>query len=213
MRASRALRILAGTSQAETAAFAAGEYDNVFAAASDCGLPLFVAISGNAHLLPRYLEKFRDVKIIVDHCGMPPSRPIRYAIAKMEALPDSEEYWSKFGDVPLPESLERVLLLSAYPNVAIKWAHSSAIFEAPAYPNEAARPFLRSILNAFGANRVMWASDISTLSTGETWAEVLFSVVNNPDLSKLDREHFLGRSVRDWLNWEYDGVADETPAR
>jgi predicted TIM-barrel fold metal-dependent hydrolase len=201
-RFARGLRILVGTNRAETAAFAQGAYDDVFAAASECGLPLFVAISGNAHLLTHYLEQFREVKVIVDHCGMPPSRQIRPAIAKMEGLPDSNEYWSKFGDEPLHEALEKIVGLSAYPNVAIKWAHASAIFADLVYPNEAVRPYLRTVLEAFGADRVMWASDYSTLPTGETWAEVLFSIINNPDLSKRERECVLGGTARQWLNWK-----------
>jgi L-fuconolactonase len=209
-RFARALRILVGTNRTETAAFAAGGYDHVFAAAADCGLPLFVAISGNAQLLTRYLEKFPEVKVIVDHCGMPPSRLVRGAIAKMEGLPDSEEYWSRFGAVPLRESLQKVLSLATYPNVALKWAHSSAIFEDPAYPNQSVRPFLRDVLSAFGASRVMWASDISTLATGETWAQVLFSVIGNSDLSTADREDLLGRTARHWLDWEYEGAALES---
>jgi L-fuconolactonase len=196
-----ALRILAGSSRTEVAAFGAGDYDEVFAAAGDCGLPIFAAISGHTELLTRYLNKFPDVKVIVDHCGTPPSRSIRELLAKMEALPDSAEYWAKLGDRPMTEAIANVIKLADYPNVAIKWAHSSAIFAAPGYPNEGARPYLRKLLNAFGANRVLWASDYTTLPTGETWAEVLFAVINNPELSTSEREQLLGSTIRTWLNW------------
>lgn len=198
----RALRILPGITRAEAAAFAAGEYDGIFAAACECGLPVFAAISGNTQLLPRYLEKFPDIKLIVDHCGMPPSKLIRAAIAQLEGLPDSAEYWSRMDDVPLMASLDNVLRLADWPNVGLKWAHASAIFEAPAFPNDALRPILRKVLNAFGAERVMWASDITAIQTGESWAEVLFSLRSNPDLSSQEREDLLGRTARRWLSWD-----------
>lgn len=197
----RALRLLVGTDRTERAAFAAGEYDEAFAAAADAGLPIFLAISGHAEMLPPYLRKFPSVKVIVDHCGMPPSKAIRPLIAQMEGLPDSEAYWARLGEVPLSESLGKVLSLADFPNVALKWAHASAIFEAPVYPNEDVRPYLRRALDAFGAERVMWGSDITALPTGETWAQVLFSVVDNPDLSEGERGQLLGGAARAWLDW------------
>jgi len=197
----RALRIPVGMTRAETAAFAAGAYDEVFAAAADNGLPIFVGTMGHTHLLERYLKKFPAVKVIVDHCGVPPSKSLRPIIARMEGLPDSAEYWAKFGDEPLPELLDKVLALADFPNLALKWAHYSAVFEAPAYPNAAARPYLRKAISAFGAGRLMWASDFSALPTGESWGEVLFSMINNPDLSATEREQILGGTAHQWLNW------------
>jgi predicted TIM-barrel fold metal-dependent hydrolase len=159
--------------------------------------------------LTRYLEKFPGVKVIIDHCGMPPSKLMRSAIAHMEGLPDSAEYWARVGDKPLMDSLDDVLRMADWPNVALKWAHAAAIFEAPDYPNEALRPILRKALDAFGAERVMWASDKSANQTGETWAELLFSLRNNPDLSDKERDYLLGRTARIWLNWAEGPGAQE----
>ena len=197
----RALRLLPSMNRVEVAAFADGEYDTIFDGGSICGLPVFVAIGGRTHLLARYLEKFPKLTVIVCHCGMPPSPTIRKLLAQMEGLPDSEAYWEGLGNAPLMDSLDKVLRLADYPNVAIKWAHASAIFGVPGYPNEALRPYLRRMLDAFGAERLMWASDYSTIPTGETWAELLFSVRNNPDLTDAERESLLGGTARRWLNW------------
>ncbi len=197
----RALRIPVGMTRAETAAFAAGEFDDIFAAAADNGLPIFVGTMGHTYLLERYLRKFSAAKVIVDHCGVPPSRKLRPIIAQMENLPDSAEYWAEFGNEPLSDQLDKVLRIAEFPNVALKWAHYSDVFEVPVYPNEAARPFLRKAIAAFGANRIMWASDFSALPTGESWGEVLFSMINNPDLSATERKLLLGETARQWLNW------------
>lgn len=68
--------------------------------------------------------------------------------------------------------------------------------------NEGARPFLCKTLDAFGTERIMWASDVTVNPTGETWAELLFAIKDNPGLSAEEREYVLGRSARNWLNWE-----------
>ena len=197
----RALRILPGMTRAEARQFAGGAYNDIFTAASECGLPIFTVIGGMTDLLAPYLKKFPDVPVIICHCGMPPGKMIRPAIAALEGLPDSSEYWANFAAEPLMESLEKVLRIADYPNVALKWAHASSAFGEPGYPHEGLRPYLRRTLDAFGAERIMWASDVTANPTGETWAELLFSIRNNPDLSNDELEGVLGKTARNWLNW------------
>lgn len=198
----RALRITTPMPRSQLAAFAEGAYDSVFAAASEFGFPLFVSLLGHTPLLNRYLEKFPDIKIIIDHCGMPPSMSMVPTITQMEGLPDSQDYWSKLCGAPLEASFDTVLQLAKWDNVALKWAHAPSRLNAAGYPNEGARPFLRKAINAFGAERIMWASDVTVNPTGETWAELLFAIKDNPDLSAQEREYVLGRTARNWLNWE-----------
>jgi L-fuconolactonase len=159
-------------------------------------------IAGHAPLLVPYLQKYSDLKIILCHCGTPPGSRMRSAIAAMEGLPDSKDYWAKVGEEPVEQAFDKVLRMADWPNVALKWAHAPMMFDKPGYPNEGTRPFLRKALNAFGAERVMWASDISANMTGETWAELLFAIRNNPDLSNEEREYILGRTARNWLDWK-----------
>lgn len=198
----RALRISPGMSRAELADLAAGEFDELLAAASDHGFPIFVFLGGHAPLLTRYLQKFPDLKVIVCHCGMPPAGSMLRAIAALEPLPDGADYWTALGQEPLEEAFDKVLRLADFPNVALKWAHAPVMFGAAGYPNAGARPFLRKALDAFGSERVMWASDISFNQTGETWAELLFALRTNPDLSEHERAQLLGRTARTWLNWD-----------
>lgn len=197
----RALRITTPMPRSELTAFAEGAYDNVFAAATEYGLPLFVSLLGHTELLDPYLDKFPGVNVIIDHCGMPPNMAMVPMIARLEGLPDSEDYWSKLSGAPLEESFDRVLRMARWTNVALKWAHAPSRLNAAGYPNEGARPFLRKALDAFGSERVMWASDVTVNPTGESWAELLFAIKDNPDLSAGEREDVLGRSARAWLNW------------
>ena len=197
----RALRISPGMSRSELAALAGGAFDGVFAAAAEYGLPVFAMVAGNADLLVPYLEKFTDLKVILCHCGTPPGARMREAVIHMEGLPDSREYWNKVGEEPIDDAFEKVLRLADRPNVALKWAHAPMMFDDPGYPNAGTRPYLRKALAAFGAERVMWASDISANMTGESWAELLFAIRTNPDLSDAERALVLGGTARQWLGW------------
>lgn len=198
----RALRISPGMSRAETSDFASGVYDELFALASDSGLPVFVQIAGHVGLLGRIIERYPDCRIIICHCGMPPGAKLWPIFARMEGLDDSMDYWRKVGEEPLQQAFDKVLRAAEWSQVALKWAHAPVMFDAAGYPNLAARPFLRKALDAFGAERVMWASDISANQTGESWAELIFSITENPDLSDDEREWLMGRTARNWLNWE-----------
>lgn len=197
----RALRIATPLPRAALAVFAEGGYDSVFAAASEFDLPVFVSLLGHSELLSRYLEKFPSVKIIIDHCGMPPNMSMVPTIVRLEGLSDSEQYWSTLASAPLEESFDNVLRMAEWPNVALKWAHAPSRLNAAGYPNEGARPFLRKAINAFGAERIMWASDVTVNPTGETWAELLYAIKDNPDLSDEERDNIMGGSARIWLNW------------
>lgn len=197
----RALRITTPMPRSELTAFAEGGYSPVFAAAREFDLPIFVSLLGHNELLVRYLEQFPGVKVIIDHCGMPPNPAMVPTIVQIENLPDSEAYWTALARAPLEDSFGKVLQMAAWPNVALKWAHAPSRLDATGYPNAAARPFLRSAINAFGAERIMWASDITVNPTGETWAELLYAIKDNAELSADERRHILGESARQWLNW------------
>ncbi|MFV8817766.1 amidohydrolase family protein [Haliea sp. E17] len=200
----RALRVSPGMSRAETADFAGGVYDEVFALAAASGLPVFVQIAGHADLLERIIGKYPDVRIVLCHCGMPPGARLWPIFAQMEGLEDSEDYWRRVGEEPLDQAFTKVLRAAQWPQVALKWAHAPVMFNAAGYPNLAARPFLRKALDAFGAERVMWASDISANQTGESWAELIFAISENPEVSAAEREWIMGRTARQWLAWEQE---------
>jgi L-fuconolactonase len=187
----RALRITPGMWPAEVDAFAAGDYAPICAAACDGGLPLFMFVPGRARDVMQYARKFSSLRIVIDHCGLI-SNSMRKAIGA-GGEPSSREAQSA--------AFEEVLALADLPNVALKWAHAPAMFEAPGYPGEGLWPILRKALDRFGADRIMWASDVSANQTGESWAMLLFGVLGNPDLSPAERTALLGGTVRAWLNW------------
>jgi len=185
----RALRITPGMWPAEVEAFAAGDYEAIFAQACDAALPVFVFAPGQALALATYARKFPGLRIVADHCGVW-SNAMRRTLG-LEALERAAQL----------AAFDEVLALADLPNVALKWAHAPAMFETPGWPGEGLRPILRRALDHFGAERVMWASDHTANQTGETWAELLFGMLGNADLSSAEREAVLGGTARGWLAW------------
>lgn len=198
----RALRIAPGLSRTEVSALAEGGYDDLFSAALQSGLTvIFVAIPGNAPALKPSLEKYPDLKFVIDHCGMPTPAASRQKYAELAGsdLPPMGDTSDERGKAV---EFDKVLRLAAeHANVGLKWAHAQRMFGVSGYPFVGLRSYLKKALTSFGAERVMWASDASANQTGETWAELLFWLIDNPDLSTSERTQLLGGTARRWLNW------------
>ena len=186
----RALRVDPGMSPARRKAFAEGGYDHIFKAAAENGLPLFAFAPDNPAAFARAARLFPELKLIIDHCGVF-SNSMRISFAQLPPL-DEAAQMALYGEV---------LALGAYPNLALKWGHSSGMFDKPVWPGEGLWPILRQTIDAFGASRVMWASDFSVNQRGESWADLLYGVLGDPDLSAEEREWVLGKSIRTWLEW------------
>lgn len=188
--AGRALRIDPGLSPDKRRAFCEGGYDHIAAAAADNGLPLFAFCPDSPAGFERLARAFPSLRLIVDHCGVY-SNSMRTGFAGLPAL-DNAGQMALFGEV---------LALAALPNVALKWGHASAMFDQPAWPGEGLRLVLRRAIDAFGAGRVLWASDYSVNQRGESWAELLFCLRADPGLSEAERALVLGGAARAWLDW------------
>lgn len=151
-----------------------GAYADLFTAAADQGLPVFVLVYHHPELIARYLEQFPSVAIIIDHCGL---------------VADGERF-------------DAVLRLAEFPNAYLKWGHARMIFGRGPWPYEHLTGPMRQACGAFGAERIMWAGDSSVVTTGESWAETLFYLRDKAlGLSLDEQEWILGRTVRTVLNW------------
>jgi L-fuconolactonase len=189
----RAIRMLPALTAVELEAFASGAYDPVFALAERIGLPVFLFIAGHVELMPRYLERFPKLSFIVDHCGMPIEANVSFLDA---ATPDQQHSGPDVG------YFDEVLKLAVHPNVALKWSHAQGMFGMRDYPSVGLRPYLRRAIDAFGANRVMWASDHGGNQTGETWGELVHYIRDSPDLSADEKAWLMGGTVRTVLDWK-----------
>ncbi|WP_019587667.1 amidohydrolase family protein [Deinococcus apachensis] len=187
----KALRVVPWTPEGFSQ-FAEGADDPVFAAAQKHEVPVFVLLPGRTRLLHRYLHKFPDVPVIVDHCGVPlvPGRL-------------HDDHLSGFGDV---------LALAQYPNVALKWSHAPRL-SSGTYPYPDVLAMLLRVVEAFSPERVMWGSDHSESRDHHSWAESLYYLRDTPELSHEEKAWILGRSLRTILHWpRQEGTSDEPPS-
>lgn len=169
--------------------FGQGADEPVFAAAQKYGVPIFVLVPGRTHLLEPYLKKFPDVQVIIDHCG------VNISFASQPADPF--------------DGFEQVFKMAQYPNVALKWAHAPSLSSQP-YPYNDLIPVLIKVVEAFGPERVMWASDHSQNKKFYSWAESLFYIRDTKELAESDKVWILGKTARTLLNWPQPATREET---
>jgi predicted TIM-barrel fold metal-dependent hydrolase len=158
-------------------ALSRGELTGMFQIAADHDLPLVVLAPGRADLLQAYAEKFPDLTIVIDHCGVPLQKAAPVA------------------------ALDAVLELSRYKNVALKWCHAPYFLGATPYPFPDVLVLLKRMVTVFGAERVLWGSDFTITAEFSTWAEELFHIRDAADLSSTEKEWILGRTARTIFRW------------
>jgi L-fuconolactonase len=193
----RAMRIVPIPQTGEAAALERGEFDAVFAAAERHGLPVFAWVPGRAELLAPYAEKFPNLQFIIDHTGVgvAPLRVGELPVTVASSLTESR-------DERLAQ-LERVCDMAQYRNVALKWSSAPTLLSEEDFPYRDLMPLLRQAIDAFGAERVMWASDytVARARNRNSWAECLYYVSESDQLSRTEKEWILGGAVRQVLGW------------
>ena len=182
--------------------FQAGHYDRALAACEEQGVPVLVLISGAPGSLRVIAERYPDLQIILDHLGIP-QRPLE--------RPDDPQ-WAL-----LPE----VVALAKYQNIGLKLCGAPGLSEQ-GYPFADVWPYVSQLLEAFGADRVAWGSDIGRFRGRIGWSirvpeaqadyvgkhtymESLGFFLYSPELSPSEKEEILGKSARRLLRWSAVG--------
>lgn len=174
-----------------------GDFDALFAAAERHKVPVFAWVPGRAHLLLPYIQKFPGLQFIVDHCGVgvAPLRAAELPVTMASSV-------TKSRDDRLAE-LTRVCDMAQYPNVALKWCHAPGLLSEEDYPYRDTVPVLRQAIEAFGVERIMWASDYTVArdQNANSWAQCLYYLLDSDQLSRSEKEWLFAGSVRQALNW------------
>jgi predicted TIM-barrel fold metal-dependent hydrolase len=159
----------------ERQAFRDGGYDALLGLAQRHGLAVCLLIHGRdvVEVLRKTIARFPDVRFVLDHLGNPKA----------------------------PEQWDDVLTLSALKNLWLKWCHGHHFFEAGPYPYPGLQKELARALDAYGAQRMAWASDFTHDRGGQTWGDLFYYVRESSLLSEGDKEWLLGRSAREVFNW------------
>jgi L-fuconolactonase len=126
------------------------------------------------------VRKFDTVRFIIDHCGTGVERA---------TLPNQ-----------LESTINQLLTYAKYPNVAVKWGHAPRL-SRERFPYRDLINQLARVIDAFGVNRLMWASDYTVTVDHHTYAESLFCLRCADQLSESDKEWLLGKTARAVLRW------------
>jgi L-fuconolactonase len=161
-------------------ALPSGAHEHILSAAAKYDVPVMIFAGSEHAAVRKYVEKFDRVQFIIDHVGM--------------AVNFSGE------PIPLEATIDRLIGYSKYPHVAVKWGHAPRLSREP-FPYRDLIGQLRRVIDAFGANRLMWASDYTVTVDNHTYGESLFCIRCSDQLSDSDKEWLLGRSAREILRW------------
>jgi L-fuconolactonase len=181
----------------------AGKWDPIFAACEQHQVPLFLFITRALSQVPDIVSRYPGLTLVLDHLGL-----------RQPPLDEREE--------PPFKSLPQLLDLARFPNIYVKLCGLPALSREP-YPYNDVLPQLRLIVDAFGADRLMWASDTTRfagrISIGRfqnprtvgpypgkhTYAESLHFLRDTAALTAREKEAILGGTARRVLGWNSPG--------
>jgi len=146
-------------------------------------------------LMPPLWKRCQDLKVpmtvLAPITRMPDVAPL------MDRTPDLTLVIDHMADCPIdqPEQLEKLIALKRYPNVFVKISHTWSISKQP-YPWLDAQQYVKRLYDAYGPQRLMWATDWPILETWTTYDKAL-SVVRDEMkfLNAKDKEWMLSKTV------------------
>lgn len=146
-----------------------------FAAAERYGVPLSIYAPGRYELFAALAEEFPGLKIAVDHAAV------------------------ETDAVPLAEAVAPLADLARYPGIAVK-ASALPCFVQEQHPFPSVSEAIYRLVEAFGAERVFFGSDLSRLPV--PYAQLADVFINRlPALDEEERALVAGRAIGTWLDW------------
>ena len=147
---------------------------------SDCeryNIPVMIFAPFMVAKIGAIAERHPRLRIIVDHMGL-------------------NVQW-KGKD--LGPGVDVLLKFAAFKNIAVK-ASCLPCYVAEPYPYPTLHRQIRRVVEAFGAERVMWGTDLSQLPCSYRQAVTL--ITEEMDfLSSADKDWIMGKSLAHWLRW------------
>ncbi|MDM0075850.1 amidohydrolase family protein [Variovorax sp. J2P1-59] len=158
--------------------WADGLLDPLWPIAEETGLVVAMLAPGHLQIARQVAQAYPRLKLIVDHLGVP-----RGAVGA-----------TAFKH--LPELLE----LAQFPNVRVK-AVGVGDYAMDPYPFKSLEAPLRQVFDAFGADRVIWGSDLSRLH--HSYAQCVAHFREHlPYLGEADLARVMGQNILDLLEWK-----------
>jgi predicted TIM-barrel fold metal-dependent hydrolase len=151
----------------------------------ECSVPIMMFAPGSNTEIADVAGRFPGLRLILDHLTL--TRDDR--------------------DEKLKAVVEKVLPLARFDNIAVK-ASALPCYVSEAYPFEMLQTQVRRVIDEYGANRVMWGSDVSRLTCpyGE-WVDFFRNDLGF--ITAEERDWVLGNALIEWLRWDVRSPASQ----
>ncbi len=142
------------------------------------------------HLMPPLWQRCSQLKVPMT--VLAPITRMPDVSALLEKLPDLTVVIDHMADCPIdqPDELEKLIALKRYPHLFVKISHTWSISKQP-YPWLDAQQYVKRLYDAYGPQRLMWATDWPIVEGHSTYARAL-SVVR-------DDMKFLNAEDKQWI--------------
>jgi len=177
--------------------YEAGGYDHLLRCTAKVGLPLFLLCIGHVETAGKIIRAYPDLPVVIDHFAIP-QPPMRVA----DASP-----WARLGDL---------LGLACFPNAYVKMCGAPSL-SREGYPYHDAWPHVARVIEAFGVERLAWASDIGRFrgvigwerfpqalqpyQGKHTYMESLAFFLYSDRLNASEKASILGETAKKLLAW------------
>ncbi|MGE0152173.1 MAG: amidohydrolase [Reyranellaceae bacterium] len=158
-----------------------GWHRNFFAAAQRHNVPVCIYPPRGLREVALVQREFPDLRIVVDHLGLPRS----------PGKVDKEEQRAQLPDL---------LALAAYPTVSVKIT-TAPLLSAEPFPYSDLWPLLHGILNRFGPERTMWGSDWTRAEKFLSYVQGIDYIRETAELSSGEKASVLGGALRRAFGW------------
>ncbi|MFE1801609.1 amidohydrolase family protein [Streptomyces sp. NPDC059517] len=147
-----------------------------WSAAQRFGVPLNIYAPGRHALYERLAQRYPALRITVDHAAV------------------------ESAAIPLVEAVQPLLALAKYPGIAVK-ASALPCFVREEHPFPSVTETVHRLVDAFGAHRVFFGSDLSRLPV--PYPQLVDAFVHHtPRLSDSERTAVLGGALAAWIGWD-----------
>jgi len=155
-----------------------GTLDWLWPAAEQAGLTLALAAGNFLPLVGQIAERHPDLRLLVDHLGMPLRQQDDAALV----------------------NLPQLTALAKYPNIAVKASAAPGASTEP-YPFNNIHDYLHGVYDAFGPDRMFWGTDITRMPC--SWRECVTMFTEELDwLTDADKDLIMGRALCNWIGWD-----------
>jgi predicted TIM-barrel fold metal-dependent hydrolase len=150
----------------------------------------------NGPLMPPLWKRCAELKVPMTVLASIERMPA--VAAQLEKLPDLTVVIDHMADCPVdqPQELEKLIALKRYPNVFVKISHTWSLSKQP-YPWLDAQEHVKRLHEAFGPERLMWATDWPIIENSHaTYAQALTVVRDDMKfLNDDDRRWMLSKTI------------------